>query len=413
MAALMGGVVDHTHHPSPAPAAAPALEEGTAPELSVVMPCLDEAETISSCIEKAQRAFTESGISGEVVVADNGSTDGSAALARSLGARVVRVTERGYGNALMAGIGAARGRYVLMGDADDSYDFGQLPRFVEKLREGFDLVQGCRLESGGGRVLPGAMPTSHRLVGNPLFSTLTQWWFRAPINDVNCGMRAFSREYYERLDQRCTGMEFAAEMIVKSSMAGARIAEVPITLHPDGRTAHAPHLRTMRDGWRTLRFLLLYCPRWLFLVPGLLLALLGFVGYALAMPGVHALGVTFDANTLLFSTLAIICGYQSILFAVMTKEFAASEGLLPRDPRLDRAMTVLSLERVLAITAVVMLVGFILLALAVNEWRLRDFGHLNYPHTIRLVIPGVLLVAVGFQTVLFGFFLSILGLRRK
>jgi len=382
------------------------------PELTVVMPCLDEAETIGACIGKARTALEAHGIAAEILVADNGSTDGSQAVARREGARVVPIAQRGYGSALMGGIRAARGRYILMGDADDSYDFGQAPLFVEKLRQGFDLVQGCRLQTGGGRVLPGAMPASHRLIGNPLFSKLVRWWYRAPVNDVYCGMRAFTRDHYERLGQRCTGMEFATEMIVKSSICGARIAEVPVTLHPDGRTAHTPHLRTMRDGWRTLRFLLLYSPRWLFLVPGVALCLAGAVGYALALPAVHALGVTFDAHTLLFSTLAIMCGYQSVLFAVMTREFAASEGLLPRNPRLDRAMTILSLERVLAIAGVVMIAGIVLLVLVVNDWRLRHFGHLDYPHTMRMVVPGVLLVALGFQTILFGFFLSILGLRR-
>jgi hypothetical protein len=382
-------------------------------ELTVVMPCLNEAETLGTCIDKANRALGESGIVGEVVVADNGSSDGSRAIAVERGARVVPVAERGYGHALMGGIAAARGRYVLMGDADESYDFEQLPRFVEKLREGYDLVQGCRLEAGGGRVLPGAMPLTHRLIGNPLFSKLVRWWFRAPVQDVYCGMRAFTREHYSRLDQRCTGMEFATEMIVKSSMRQARIAEVPLTLYPDGRTAHAPHLRTMRDGWRTLRFLLLYSPRWLFLVPGLALCLLGAIGYALALPAVRIGSVSFDAHTLLFSTLAITCGYQAILFAVMSKVFAATEGLLPSDPKLDRAMIVLNLERVLAITAATMLVGFVLLGLAVNQWRVHHWGHLNYPHTMRLVVPGVLLVSLSFQTVLFGFFISILGLRRR
>jgi hypothetical protein len=390
-----------------------AAPDSGAYELSVVMPCLNEAETIGTCIDKAMQAIEENGIEAEVLVADNGSTDGSQAIASERGARVLAVPERGYGSALMAGIAAAQGRYVLMGDADDSYDFLEIPRFLEKLREGYDLVQGCRLEAGGGTVLPGAMPWMHRAIGNPLFSKLAKWWFAAPINDVYCGMRGFTREHYARLDQRCTGMEFATEMIVKSSVQRARIAEVPICLHPDGRTVHAPHLRTFRDGWRTLRFLLLYCPRWLFLVPGFTLCLLGALGFALALPAAHLFGVTFDAHTLLFSTLAVTCGYQSILFAVMTKEFASGEGLLPRDPRLDRVMTTLSLERVLVLVTVAMAGGIVLLALALNQWRLRNFGHLDYPHTMRLVIPGVLLVALAFQTLLFGFFISILGLRRR
>ena len=231
-----------------------------------------------SCIESAQRALAENNIEGEIIVADNGSTDGSREIAAQLGARVVEIKAKGYGNALMGGINAARGKYVLMADSDGSYDFGEIPSFVAKLREGYDIVQGCRLPSGGGRVMPGAMPFLHRWVGNPFFSFLTRAWFKAPIHDTNCGQRAFTKEFYDLLDQRCTGMEFANEMIIKSSMYGARMAEVPVTLRPDGRKAHGPHLRTFRDGWRTLRFLMMYSPRWLFLVPGSLLILAGTRG---------------------------------------------------------------------------------------------------------------------------------------
>src|SRR5439155_4592494 len=237
-------------------------------EVSIVIPCLNEADTLAICIRKAIAAMERHRIAGEVIVADNGSTDGSVEIARREGARVVSVTTRGYGAALMGGIDAAAGRFIVMGDADDSYDFSDIPRFVEKLRQGYELVQGCRLESGGGRVLPGAMPFLHRWFGNPLFSFLARRWFHAPIHDVYCGLRGFTRELYERLQQRCTGMEFATEMIIKASLQGARILDVPVTLHPDGRRAHAPHLRTFRDGWRTLRFFLLFSPRWLFLVPG-------------------------------------------------------------------------------------------------------------------------------------------------
>ncbi|MCG8448424.1 MAG: glycosyltransferase family 2 protein, partial [Pirellulales bacterium] len=238
-------------------------------ELSVVMPCLNEADTLATCIGKAFDAMREHGIHGEVVVADNGSTDGSIQIANELGARVVHVREKGYGNALMGGIATARGRFIIMGDADDSYDFLEIPQFVEELRKGRQLVQGCRLPSGGGTILPGAMPRLHRWWGNPMFSFMVRRMFRAPIHDVYCGLRGFTRQLYDRLDLRSTGMEFATEMIIKSSLFEVDIAEVPITLHPDGRKAHAPHLRTFRDGWRTLRFFLMYSPRWLFLVPGL------------------------------------------------------------------------------------------------------------------------------------------------
>jgi glycosyltransferase involved in cell wall biosynthesis len=254
-------------------------------ELSVVMPCLNEADTLASCIRKARRGMEGASIAGEVIVADNGSTDDSPAIARNEGARVVPVTARGYGAALMGGIDAARGRFIIMGDADDSYDFGEVPKFVERLREGYELVQGCRLESGGGRVLPGAMPRLHRWLGNPMFSRIARTWFRAPVHDIYCGLRGFTKELYQRLDQRCTGMEFATEMIIKASLAQARIAEVPITLHPDGRKSHPPHLKTFRDGWRTLRFFLMCTPRRLFFRPGLILVVAGLAGYTLAMPG--------------------------------------------------------------------------------------------------------------------------------
>src|SRR6185437_4186619 len=338
IATQMTTAATRQRQPRYAPASTAAVE------LSVVMPCLNEADTIASCIGKAMEALREHQTSGEVVVADNGSTDGSQEIATALGACVIPVAEKGYGSALMGGIAAARGRYVVMGDADDSYDFREIPGFLAKLREGYDLVQGCRLPAGGGRVMPGAMPFLHRWWGNPMFSWLARGWFRAPVQDVYCGLRGFTREHFERLGQRCTGMEFATEMIIKTSLIGARIGEVPITLHVDGRKAHAPHLRTFRDGWRTLRFFMLYSPRWLFLVPGALLLLLGAIGYAIAMPGLRIGRITFDVHTLLFASLSIIAGYQSIVFALLTKVFAISEGLLPADRRLTRLSRLASLE---------------------------------------------------------------------
>ena len=248
------------------------ITEESAIEVSVVMPCLNEADTLETCITKAQRALRENDIVGEIIVADNGSTDGSQSLGIRAGARVVHVEAKGYGNALMGGIAAARGRFVIMGDADDSYDFLEIPRLVEKLRQGYDLVQGCRLPSGGGKIMTGAMPFLHRWWGNPMFSAMARYWFGAEsIHDVYCGLRGFTKDFYNRLNQRCTGMEFATEMIIKASLFREKICEVPITLHADGRTSHAPHLKTFRDGWRTLRFFLMYCPRWLFVVPGALL----------------------------------------------------------------------------------------------------------------------------------------------
>ena len=269
------------------------------------------------------------GVAGEVIVADNGSTDGSQQLAESRGARVVPVAEKGYGSALMGGIRAARAPLVIMGDADDSYDFSRLTPFLLKLREGNDLVQGCRLPSGGGTVKAGAMPLTHRWLGNPFFSLLARRWFGAPIHDIYCGLRGFTKPLFLSLDQRCTGMEFATEMIIKASLTGASIAEVPITLHPDGRKTRAPHLKTFRDGWRTLRFFLVSSPRWLFLLPGLVLIVLGMLGYAIALPGLTVVGLTFDAHTLLFASLALLCGFQSVLFAFLTKLFATTERPAP------------------------------------------------------------------------------------
>lgn len=390
-----------------------AAEEAGGIELSVVMPCLNEADTLETCIQKAQRALQEHGIRGEVIVADNGSSDGSPAIAERLGARVVPVAERGYGSALMGGIDAARGRFVLMGDADDSYDFLEIPRFVAKLREGYDLVQGCRRPAGGGRILPGAMPFLHRWLGNPLLTRMVRLMFGAPIRDAYCGMRAFTKESYGRLGLRCTGMEFATEMIVKASLHGERIAEIPITLHPDGRSSHAPHLRTFRDGWRTVRFFLMYSPRWLFLLPGAALVLLGLVGYALALPGLRLFGATLGAHTLLVASLAILLGYQSILFAVFTKTFAISEGLMPEDPRLDRLFEMLPLERGLLAGGAAFAGGLALIAVAVAQWRETGFGDLEYGRTMRWVIPGVTLSALGFQTLLSSFFVSILGMGRR
>jgi glycosyltransferase involved in cell wall biosynthesis len=382
-------------------------------ELSVVMPCLDEADTVETCVRKAQAAMQKHAIRGEVIVADNGSSDGSREIAERAGARVLPVPQRGYGNALLAGIAAANGRYVIMGDADDSYDFGEIPRFLDKLREGHDVVQGCRLPSGGGRVLPGAMPWSHRWIGNPFLSLLVRTFFRAKLHDAYCGLRGFSKDFYGRLNLRCTGMEFAIEMLVKATLLGARIAEVPITLHPDGRVSHPPHLRTYRDGWRTLRFLLMYSPRWLFLLPGLLLIALGMLGYGVALPGLRLRGIHFDAHTLLVASLSVLLGYQSVLFALFTKTFAVSEGLLPPDPRLETLYRGVTLERGLVAAAVLMLGGIALIAGAVNQWREASFGDLEYAATMRWVIPGVTATALGFQTILAGFFVSILRMARR
>ena len=383
------------------------------PEVTIVMPCLNEADTLATCIEKAHQAFREAGIAGEVVIADNGSTDGSPEIARAHGARVVPVAARGYGNALMGGIGIARGRSVIMGDADDSYDFLEMAKFVDALRRGHALVQGCRLPSGGGTVLPGAMPQLHRWLGNPVLSFLARWWFRTPVHDINCGMRGFHLDAFRQLDLRCTGMEFATEMIIKARLHGYDIAEVPISLHPDGRKAHPPHLRTFRDGWRTLRLYLLFTPRWLFLVPGVLLLLLGLAGYAIALPGLRIGPAQFDVHTLLFASLALLAGQQAISFALFAKTFAIGEGILPLDRRTERFFQIATLERGLLVGGAAMVIGVVLLMMVALEWWRVDFGPLDYRHTMRLAIPGATLTALGLHTVLGSFFGSILGLRRQ
>lgn len=381
-------------------------------ELSVVMPCLNEADTLETCIRKAQKAIDSHAIRAEIVIADNGSTDGSQEIALRLGARVVPVERKGYGSALMGGIAAAEGTFIIMGDCDDSYDFLEIPKFVEKLRAGYALVQGCRLPSGGGTVLPGAMPFLHRWWGNPMFSWMARTWFRAPIHDIYCGLRGFTKAFYQRMDQRCTGMEFATEMILKASLFEEKIAEVPITLHPDGRTSHPPHLKTFRDGWRTLRFFLMYSPRWLFVGPGLFLIALGVIGYALALPGVTVGPATLDVHTLVYASLALLLGHQALWFAIFTKTFAISEGMMPIDRRLDKLYRLFPLERGLLAGVVSLAVGMGLLIYTVNFWRETGFGRLDYAHTMRWVIPGSTLTALGMQTILSSFFVSILGMRR-
>ena len=379
-------------------------------EVSVVMPCLNEAQTLRSCIEKAQAALRENGIAGEIIVADNGSTDGSQRIAEEAGARVIHVIEKGYGAALRGGIEAARGEYVIMGDADDSYDFAHAPRFVEKLREGYDLVMGNRFQGG---IQPKAMPALHRYLGNPVLSRLGKIFFKAPCGDFHCGLRAFSMDAYERMDLHTTGMEFASEMIVKSSVLGLRITEVPTTLVPDGRNRR-PHLRTWRDGWRHLRFLLLYSPRWLFLYPGILLMGAGLAAGTWLLPGPRSIGsVTFDFHSLLYASLSIFLGFQCIAFAVFTKIFAISEGLLPPDPRLNKVFEYITLEVGLAVGAGLLLLGLGASFYAVHAWAVRQFGALNPEQTMRLVVPATLALGLGTQTIFCSFFLSVLGMNRR
>jgi len=379
-------------------------------ELSVVMPCLNEAETLETCIRKAQGALRDANISGEVIVADNGSTDGSIEIAERLGARVAHVTARGYGNALMGGIAAARGKFIVMGDADDSYDFGHIPRFVEKLREGADLVMGNRFRGG---IKKDAMPPLHHYFGNPALSWLGRLFFRSEVGDFYCGLRGFRKEAYERMGLRTTGMEFATEMVVKATVLRLPIAEVPTTLSPDGRS-RPPHLRTWRDGWRTLRFFLLYSPRWLFLYPGMAAFLVGAVLGLWLLPGPRTVGnVIFDVHTMVYAAAFVLLGFQSIAFAVFTKFFAISEGLLPADPTLDKLFQYVTLEVGLSLGAVLTTAGLLTSVYAVGAWGSAHFGPLDYSHTMRLVIPASLSLILGVQTIFASFFMSVLGLRRR
>jgi glycosyltransferase involved in cell wall biosynthesis len=379
-------------------------------ELSIVMPCLDEAETLEACILKARGCLDANGIRGEIVVADNGSRDGSPEIAERAGARLVRVVERGYGSALMAGIEAARGEFVVMGDADGSYDFSDLMLFLERLRAGDELVMGNRFLGGIG---PDAMPPLHRYLGNPVLTGLGRLFFRSPCGDFHCGLRGFRRDAVLGLGLQTTGMEFASEMVVKATLAGLRVSEVPIALSRDGRS-RAPHLRSWRDGWRHLRFLLVYSPRWLFLYPGALLMLAGITGGASIMAGARTVGgVAFDVNTLMYAAAAVFIGFQSILFAVFTKFYAINEGLLPEDPRLTRLFRVITLEVGLAVGATLVLIGLAASIWAVTDWGQRSFGDLDPQRSLRVIVPAVLALVLGFQIVLSSFFLSVLGLGRR
>lgn len=378
-------------------------------ELSVVMPCLNEADTVEICVEKAVRAMEEAGVHGEVVLADNGSTDGSQSLATAKGARIVDVAERGYGAALMHGIEASHGKFVLMGDADDSYNFLEIPKFVESLREGHDLVQGCRLPRGGGQVLPGAMPFLHRWFGNPVLSWLVRLMFRIPINDVYCGMRGFTRKHYDRLDLRSPGMEFATEMIIKSGLYGASMAQVPITLHPDGRKAHPPHLRTFRDGWRTLRLFLAFSPKWTFFRPGIALIAIGVIGYLLALPQIRVFGAALDVHTLLVASLFLLLGWQSVLLATLARIFTGREGMMPPHDQLER----LTVERGLVFGIASGLTGIAMVAFIVLRWRQTGFGALDYPQTMRWVVPGITMIAIGFQTAMASLMGGVLMMQRS
>ena len=386
------------------------IATATRVDVSIVMPCLNEAETLASCIQTAQRALEAAGLSGEVIVADNGSSDGSVAIARELGARVVDVPRKGYGNALIGGIEAADGEFVVMGDADASYDFGAIGPFIDRLRAGDDLVVGNRFLGG---IQPGAMPWMHRWFGNPVLTRVSRVFFHTPVGDMHCGLRAFRKTAFERMGLRAAGMEFASEMVIKASLKHMRISEVPVVLRPDGRS-RPPHLRTWRDGWRHLRFMLLFSPRWLFLYPGLALFALGVILSALLLPGPLRMGgVRLDIHTLLVAGFLALLGYQLVLFAVFTKLFAVREGFHPPHATLERLQRYITLEVGLATGALMALGGAVALVVAVISWQSVGFGNLDPSLTMREVIPAVVLLALGTQTVFASFLISILSIDRQ
>lgn len=378
--------------------------------VSVVLPCLNEVETVARCVSTAREALRSAGLRGEVIVADNGSTDGSRESAAAAGAQVIDVAEKGYGAALLGGIAAARGPFVVMGDADDSYDFNAIPGFARELAAGADLVMGSRFK---GEIQRGAMPPLHRFLGNPVLTGLGRLFFRVPVSDFHCGLRAFRKDAVERMSLRTTGMEFASEMVVKAGLFGLRITEIPVTLRKDGRT-RPPHLRTWRDGWRHLRFLLVYSPRWLFLMPGLVSAAVGIALMLWLLPGPRRLfGAILDVHTMLGAAALALVGAQAVAFAVFAKVFAVTEGLVPLDPRVARLFKVVTLETGLLLGTLLLVMGAGLVLHVVVLWSASSYQSLSYAETMRWMIPGAFLLVLGAQAILSSFFLSILGLTRR
>jgi hypothetical protein len=382
---------------------------GDACVVTIVMPCLNEAESLEPCIRKAQTAIADLGIEGEVLIADNGSTDGSVELAESLGARVVHVKRKGYGSALQGGFAAARGKYILMGDADGSYDFSHLPRFIEKLDDGYQLVMGNRFAGG---IAPGAMPPLHQYFGNPGLSWMGRLFFGAQTGDFYCGLRAFRRDVLPELNLQSPGMELGVEMVAKAALYGLRTTDVPTTLSPDLRS-RPPHLRTWRDGWRTLRFFLLYSPRWLFFYPGLALMIVGLALSALVLPGaINLFGARLDVHTLLYAGAAIVVGFQGVVFSVLARVYAASEGFLPDTELVRWARRNLSLERGLLAGGALLFTSLVLTIIALVRWDDSSFRHLDYPSTLRLAIPAAVMLMLGVQIMFSSFFLSVLEIKR-
>jgi glycosyltransferase involved in cell wall biosynthesis len=381
----------------------------TQASVTIVMPCLNEAETLAICVRKALDAIREANCPGEVIVADNGSNDGSQQIAVEEGACVVHVPTRGYGAALLAGITAARGQYVLMADADDSYNFSDLPRFLAALEAGADLAIGDRFYN----IEPGAMPVLHRYLGNPVLSLMGRVLFGIPVRDFHCGIRAFRRSSILSLDLRTTGMEFASEMVVRAALAQLNIQEVPTSLRPDGRS-RPPHLRTWRDGWRHLRFLLIYSPRWLFFYPGLLASMIGLGLSSWLLPGPRSVGgIHLDVDTLVYALGLLLIGIHSMAFAVCGKIYAMSTGLLPSDAKFQRSFKYFNLERGLIVGALLLAVGFGTAFLSVSLWFKASLGSLNPSQMLRITLPSVMAIILGFEIAMMSFFLSLLGMPKR
>jgi glycosyltransferase involved in cell wall biosynthesis len=379
-------------------------------ELTILMPCLNEAKTIGNCIQQAQKFLGDYKIQGEILIADNGSKDGSDQIAQTLGARIVKIKEKGYGNAIRGGITVARGKYIIIGDADESYDFYHLMPFLTKLREGNDLAMGNRFKGG---IEPGAMPPLHQYLGNPILSGIGKLFFKTPINDFHCGLRGFSKESALKMDLHSSGMEFASEMVIKASLLKMNICEIPTTLSPDGRD-RPPHLQTWRDGWRHLRFMLIYSPRWLFLYPGIFMMLIGLIlsTWTFFSP-ITINSVEFDIHSLLYFNAIILIGFNMVLFSIQSRYYGHRVGLLPKSEKISKFVNHFTLERGLFLGIILIFLGFSMALWAFSIWAQSQFGNINPRSTMRIAIPSISIILMGTQTIFSSFFISILGIKTK